>query len=111
VKLSLANAVANTCKLSEGMSLGGQLRVAMRLNLPRFTLPVCSVNSVDFLCMSEIFYVSPDLRMSELHKLGSVCSLTVLKNEKAKFKLALRKYLNTHCFYSVDEFFMCKDDL
>jgi hypothetical protein len=38
-------------------------------------------------------------------------SLTVLKNEKAKFKLALRKYLNTHSFYSVDEFFMCKDYL
>jgi hypothetical protein len=34
----------------------------------------------------------------------------VLKNEKAKFKLALRKYLKTHCFYSVDEFFMCRDD-
>jgi hypothetical protein len=33
------------------------------------------------------------------------CSLTFLKNEKAKFKLALRKYLNAHSFYSVDEFF------
>jgi hypothetical protein len=39
------------------------------------------------------------------------CSLTILKNEKAKFKLALRKDLHTHPFYSVDEFFMCKDDL
>jgi len=35
----------------------------------------------------------------------------VLKNEKAKFKVALRKYLNTDSLYSVDEFFMCKDDL
>jgi len=26
----------------------------------------------------------------------------VTKNEKAKFKAALRKYLNTHSFYSVD---------
>ena len=31
-------------------------------------------------------------------------SLISLKNEKTKFKVALRKYLNTHCFYSVDEF-------
>jgi hypothetical protein len=32
-------------------------------------------------------------------------SLISLKNEKTKFKVALRKYLNTHSFYSVDEFF------
>jgi hypothetical protein len=35
----------------------------------------------------------------------------LLKKEKAKFKLTLRKFLNTHSFYSVDEFFMCEDDL
>jgi hypothetical protein len=38
-------------------------------------------------------------------------SLTILKNDKAKFKTALRKHLNTHSFYYVDEFFMCKDHL
>ena len=32
-------------------------------------------------------------------------SLTILKNEKAKFKAGLRKCLNTHSFYSVDGFF------
>ena len=37
-------------------------------------------------------------------------SLTILKKEKAKFKVAVRKYLNTHSFYSVDKYFMCKDD-
>jgi len=37
--------------------------------------------------------------------------LTILKNDKAKFKTALRKYLNTHSFYSVDELFVCTDDL
>jgi hypothetical protein len=36
-------------------------------------------------------------------------SLISLKNEKTKFKAALRKYLNTQSFYSVDEFFMYKD--
>ena len=35
-------------------------------------------------------------------------SVTLLKNDKAKFNTALRKYQHTHCFYSVDEFFMCK---
>jgi hypothetical protein len=38
-------------------------------------------------------------------------SLTNLKNEKAQFKVALRRYLDAHSFYSVDEFFMCIDDL
>ena len=32
-------------------------------------------------------------------------------NEKAKFKAAIRKDLNTHSFYSVAEFLMSKDDL
>ena len=31
------------------------------------------------------------------------CNLTNLKNEKTKFKVVLRTYLNTHSFYSVDE--------
>jgi len=35
-------------------------------------------------------------------------SLTVLKNDKVKFKVALKKYLLTQSFYSVDEFFMYK---
>jgi hypothetical protein len=39
------------------------------------------------------------------------CSVTNLKNEKAQFKVALRRYLNAHSFYSVDESFMCADDL
>jgi hypothetical protein len=38
-------------------------------------------------------------------------SVTVLKNDKAKFKAALRKCLHTQLSYYVDEFFMCKGDL
>jgi IS1 family transposase len=38
------------------------------------------------------------------------CSLTSLKKEKAKLKEALKIYLNTHSFYSIDEFFMCKNN-
>jgi len=37
-------------------------------------------------------------------------SVTVLVNEKATFKGAIRKYLCTHCSYSVDEF-LWSDDL
>jgi hypothetical protein len=37
--------------------------------------------------------------------------VTILKNDKAKFKAALRKYLHAHCFYSVDDFVMGEDDL
>jgi hypothetical protein len=38
-------------------------------------------------------------------------SLTNIKNEKAQFKIALRRYLNAHSFYSVDEFLTCTDNL
>ena len=38
-------------------------------------------------------------------------SVTIFRNDKAKYKAASRKYRHTHSFYSVDEFFMCKDDL
>jgi hypothetical protein len=33
-------------------------------------------------------------------------NLTSLVNKKAQFKLALKRYLITHSFYSVDEFLM-----
>jgi hypothetical protein len=36
---------------------------------------------------------------------------TVPMNDKAKLEAAFRKYLNTHCFYCADEFFMYEDDL
>jgi hypothetical protein len=38
-------------------------------------------------------------------------SVTILKNDKAKFKATLRRYLRTNFFYSLDEFFVWKDDL
>jgi hypothetical protein len=37
-------------------------------------------------------------------------SVKSLMNEKAKFKVALKSYLNTHSFYSVDEFLVSKTD-
>ena len=38
-------------------------------------------------------------------------SITNPKNEKTQFKVALKKFLNAHSFYSVDEFFTCTDDM
>jgi hypothetical protein len=38
-------------------------------------------------------------------------SITNVKNEKTQFKIALKKSLNAHSFYSVDELFTCTDDM
>jgi len=36
--------------------------------------------------------------------------MTILENDKAKLKVAVRKYLHTHSTHSIDGFFICKDD-
>jgi hypothetical protein len=36
--------------------------------------------------------------------------LTSLVNKKSQFKVALKRYLNTHSFYYVDEFLMFEND-
>jgi len=38
-------------------------------------------------------------------------SITSLRNEKPRLKVALKKFLYAHSFYSVDEFFACTDDM
>jgi hypothetical protein len=37
-------------------------------------------------------------------------NLRCLINKKAQFKVALKRYLNIHCFYSVEEFLMFRND-
>jgi len=37
-------------------------------------------------------------------------NLRSLMNEKAQFKVALKRYLYTHSFYSVEEFITFKND-
>jgi hypothetical protein len=37
-------------------------------------------------------------------------NLSSLTNKKAQFKVALKRYLNTHFFYSVEEFLTFKND-
>jgi hypothetical protein len=39
-----------------------------------------------------------------------LCDLESLMNEKAQFKMALKRYLNTHSFYFVDEYLLFKND-
>ena len=36
-------------------------------------------------------------------------SVTILENDKAKFKVAVRKYLCTHSTHPIDGFVICKD--
>jgi hypothetical protein len=37
-------------------------------------------------------------------------NLVTMKNEKAHFKLALRIYCNTHCFYSLEAFLTTRNE-
>jgi hypothetical protein len=39
---------------------------------------------------------------------SELAAIYQFKNENTKFKVALRKWLNTQNFYSADELFMCK---
>jgi hypothetical protein len=38
---------------------------------------------------------------------GLLSDLKGFMNENAQFKIALKRYLNTHSFYSVDEYLLC----
>jgi hypothetical protein len=38
-------------------------------------------------------------------------SVTNIQKERAQFKVALRRHLNAHCFYYVEEVLMCTDKL
>lgn len=50
-------------------------------------------SKISILCWHQIFNSSP-------------CGLIILKDKKAKFKVSLGKYLNTHSFYTVDDCFV-----
>jgi len=58
-----------------------------------------------YLVFKKVYSMLPQIFQLVLH------SVTFLKNDKAKFRAALRKYLYTHFLYYVNEFFRCKDDL
>ena len=45
------------------------------------------------------------------NSLAQSTRITNLKNEKTQFKVTLKKFLNAHSFYSVDELFICTDDM
>jgi hypothetical protein len=62
---------------------------------------------------SESFiYVTANLSCFQKSQFSIICHLVSksLMNEKAQFKIPLKRYLNTHSFYSVDEFPLSKND-
>jgi uncharacterized membrane protein len=76
---------------------------------------ICDVNhavpnstnyTVDLLCFQKGASYSGIRIFNSLPR-----SITYLKNEKTQFKVALKKFLNAHSFYSVDELFTCTDDI
>ena len=69
--------------------------------------PAISIISIDQITTYLVFKKVHSMLASEL---STEIIMTILKNDKAKFKVALGKYLNTHTLLSVDEFCMCKDD-
>ena len=61
---------------------------------------------------AKLTFFSKNVHFMLASKFSSVCHLVWQSlSEKETFKVAIRKYFNTHSFYSVREFFMCKDDL
>jgi hypothetical protein len=60
----------------------------------------------------ETFHVSRKVHIMMSWKFSTVYHVIsqALRMKKAHIKVALRTYLNTHSFYSVDEFLMCKDN-
>jgi hypothetical protein len=69
-----------------------------------------------FLNMSALFLKHKELciyillRIMQGSKFSTVYhQISSLANKKAQFKVALKRYLITHSFYSVDEFLMFTD--
>ena len=87
------------------------------LNFVHCLRPQCQENLYDWITRrGEIykrFYISAiHASYSGIRIFNSLPqSITNLKNEKTQFKVALKKFLNAHSFYSMDELFTCTDDM
>jgi hypothetical protein len=80
------------------------MHVSARLSHPQAVYKYIKRESLIFLC-SMLLVRTPGGSIFRIFN-SLPCNIKTLKNEKAQFKAALRRYLNAHCFYSVDEFFM-----
>jgi hypothetical protein len=68
--------------------------------------------------LKVIIYVKPIVNLSCFQKGAYYAGIMIfnglpfdlkgLMNEKAQFKIALKQYLSTHSFYSVDEYLLCR---
>jgi hypothetical protein len=71
---------------------------------------MCSVNQeTDQSPASDVLKKVHNILISKYSTVLS-CSLKRLMNRKTQFKVALKRYLNTHPFYSAEEFLMLKND-
>jgi hypothetical protein len=68
-----------------------------------------SITFIGRLLTYLVFRKMPSIWGSEFLSLPR--SITNLKNEKTEFTVAIKKYLNAHYFYAVDECLACMDDL
>jgi len=83
--------------------------ILKQIHLYTVLIPVISIIFIDQVPTNLVFKEVHSMPASNFSSLQPC--VTILKNDKAKFKAAARKCLHTHPFNFVDEFFMCKDDL
>jgi len=96
--LSLMNFIINNHKIFHTNSTVHNINTRNKYHLQR---PKANL----FCFQKSTFYV-------DIITLNSLlCSWAILKNEKAKFKATLRKYLHAYSFYFVNEQFKCKDNI
>jgi hypothetical protein len=87
--LLLLNVVVNNQEIFQTNSSIHSINIRNKQHLHRANANLSCFQKGAFYAGIRIFDIVP-------------CSLSVLINDKAKCKLALKKYLNTHSFYSVD---------
>jgi len=95
--LSLISFIINNQEILQTNSSIHNINIRNKHHLHRLNANLSCLQKSTFYASIKIFNSLPP-------------SVTILKNDKAKFQIALRKYLHIHSSYSVDEFFTCKDD-
>jgi hypothetical protein len=95
--VSLMNFIVNNQELFQSNSAVHSVNTRNKLQLHRPITNLSCFQKSAFYTGIKIFNSLPS-------------SLTSLVNKKSQFKVALKRYLNTHSFYSVDEFLMFEND-
>jgi len=93
--LSLMNCIINNHELFQTNSFIHNINTRNKHHLLRLDANLFCFQRNTFSARIKIFNSLPT-------------SVTILKNDKAKFKAPLRQFLHTHTFYSVEEFLCAK---